>query len=84
MSFSWMVAAKSFATENLPALCSEVLEWKSTGLLHGGEGGLLREMAGMMPVDFSSAERIAETIVSDLAMERAAAPHGEAGKEGQG
>lgn len=30
---------------NLAERCAEILEWRKTGYLHGGEGGVLRKYA---------------------------------------
>lgn len=72
MSYSWVELAQAFAVDHLPSLCAEIVDWKKTGLLNGGNGGLLREMAERMPVSFGEAERIAESIVTDLALARIA------------
>lgn len=61
--------ARKFAQANLVTLATE------TGLLlrdwqkNGGEGGLLREMGNMIPDDYHSLQ-IAESIVTELALDR--------------
>lgn len=63
-----------FINENLVELSSEILEWKSTGLLHNGTEGKLRELAELIKNEFKSLTfgdclGIAETKVYDKALE---------------
>ena len=62
-----MAEAKLFASKHLSELAIEIIDWKRTGLLCGGAGGLLREMAQILGLEYHSLQ-IAESIVSDLAL----------------
>ena len=68
-----MAEAKLFASKHLSELAIEIIDWKRTGLLYGGAGGLLREMAQILGLEYHSLQ-IAESIVSDLALVAVAAP----------
>ena len=66
---------EEYIKENLADLAKEILDWKETGLLHGGTGGKLRILARMFEAEHngfehSSALRIAETMVCDEALRR--------------
>jgi len=58
------------AFENdLAERCRELVEWKKTGLLHGGSGGKLREFARSLEyVPAAERLRVAETMTIDEAL----------------
>jgi hypothetical protein len=64
---------EEYIKENMSDLAAEILDWKKTGLLHGGTGGKLRVLARMFEAEHdsfehSSALRVAETMVCDEAL----------------
>jgi hypothetical protein len=63
----------AFIRENLPALAKEIKDWKHTGLLHGGTGGFLRELATLIQDDvnneFGMCLRLAEHMVYDYCID---------------
>lgn len=43
---------EKFVKENLKELATEIIEWQKTSVLHGGEGGKLRELANILSQEY--------------------------------
>ena len=63
----------AFIKENLLELAKEIKGWKRTGLLHDGDGGVLRELAKIIQDninnEFGMCLRLAESMVYDYCID---------------
>lgn len=66
---SKMERCRYFSRQHLKELAAEVVGWHDTGILHNGEGGILRELADMIPVADQQLS-IAENIVKYECLKR--------------